>query len=246
MAAGAPDAAQSLFAVEWMPLPGAEPGTHAGGYRTGLGMAMGRLMVSYPPVVVAELPAAGDAVSVVEATHAASALVLGWVQDWLADAGSGGSRLVVVTRGATDGSDLAAAAVWGLVRSAQSEHPHRFILLDLDDHTDHDGELGRILTAVVDSGEPEIAVRAGDLYTRRLTRAVGTGRLSLPGAERLSWRIDVSEPGSLDNLAVLDCPEAVAPLAAGQVRGCGAGGGVELPRRVAWVGYVPGSDCGDG
>ncbi|MFI6134251.1 SDR family NAD(P)-dependent oxidoreductase, partial [Micromonospora sp. NPDC051141] len=127
-----------------------------------------------------------------------------------------GSRLVVLTRGATDGSDLAAAAVWGLVRSAQSEHPHRFVLLDLDDDT-HRDELDRILTAVVDSGESEIAVRAGVLYVRRLVRA-GTGQLSLPGRDRLSWRLDVSEPGSLDNLTVVDCPGAVAPLAAGQVR----------------------------
>ncbi|MGC4792418.1 hypothetical protein ACLQ22_31960, partial [Micromonospora sp. DT178] len=125
----------------------------------------------------------------------------------------------------------------GLVRSAQSEHPNRFILLDLDDDTDHGnelgrtltavldsgepeitvraGELGRILTAVLDSGEPEIAVRAGELYIRRLTRAGDIGRLLLPGPDRLPWRIDVSEPGSLDNLTVRDCPEAMAPLAAG-------------------------------
>ena len=59
--------------------------------------------------------------------------------------GRGRLRLVVATRGATDGTDLAAAAVWGLVRSAQSEHPDRFILLDLDGDTDRgsepDGEL---------------------------------------------------------------------------------------------------------
>ncbi|WP_460748487.1 SpnB-like Rossmann fold domain-containing protein, partial [Micromonospora schwarzwaldensis] len=172
-----------------MPLPDAEPvaaepvwGWH--------GQVDGEL----PAVVVAELPAAGDAVGVVEATHAASALVLGWVQEWLADPGTEGSRLVVVTRGATDGSDLAAAGVWGLVRSAQSEHPNRFVLLDLDDDTDHDGDhgsdLGRILTAVLDSGEPEIAVRAGGLYVRRLTRAVGTGRLSLSGSDGLSAGLD--------------------------------------------------------
>ncbi|WP_460747628.1 SDR family NAD(P)-dependent oxidoreductase, partial [Micromonospora schwarzwaldensis] len=99
-----------------------------------------------------------------------------------------------LTRGATDGSDLAAAAVWGLVRSAQSEHPNRFILLDLDDHTDHrtdhGDDLGRILTAALDSGEPEIAVRAGGLYVRRLTRAVGTGRLSLSSSDGLSAGLD--------------------------------------------------------
>ncbi|WP_431937548.1 alcohol dehydrogenase catalytic domain-containing protein, partial [Micromonospora sp. RP3T] len=34
----------------------------------------------------------------------------------------------------------------------------------------------------------------------------------------MSWRLDVSEPGSLDDLAVVDCPGAVAPLGVGQVR----------------------------
>ncbi|WP_431937522.1 MDR/SDR family oxidoreductase, partial [Micromonospora sp. RP3T] len=61
-----------------------------------------------------------------------------------------------------------------------------------------------------------------------------TGRLSLPGVERLSWRIDVSEPGSLDNLAVLDCPEAVAPLAAGQVRIAVRAAGLNF--RDVWLG----------
>ncbi|MFI6134246.1 type I polyketide synthase, partial [Micromonospora sp. NPDC051141] len=193
LAIGAPDAAQSLFAVEWVPLPDPEPDTTAAA--TELVWAWhGQVEGELPAVVVAELPAAGDAVGVVEATHAASALVLGWVQDWLADAGTAGSLLVVVTRGATDGSDLAAAAVWGLVRSAQSEHPHRFVLLDLDDDTGHDtgqgSDLGRILTAVLDSGEPEIAVRAGGLYTRRMTRVVDTGRLSLSGSGGLLAGLD--------------------------------------------------------
>ncbi|MGC4892132.1 hypothetical protein ACLQ2W_33865, partial [Micromonospora sp. DT227] len=114
LAAGAPDAAQSLFAVQWVPLPDTEPDTTPTAAETDWAWH-GQVDGELPPVVVAELPAAGDAVGVVEATHAASALVLGWVQDWLADPGTDGSRLVVLTHGATDGSDLAAAAVWGLV-----------------------------------------------------------------------------------------------------------------------------------
>ncbi|MFD8125131.1 hypothetical protein ACFV3T_29435, partial [Streptomyces albidoflavus] len=52
------------------------------------------------------------------------------LQEWLAtDHDDADARLVVVTRGAVAAvegdqvTDLAAAAVWGLVRSAQSEHP---------------------------------------------------------------------------------------------------------------------------
>ena len=45
--------------------------------------------------------------------------------------------LLVVTRGAValpgeDITDLGAAAVWGLVRSAQTENPGRIVLADID------------------------------------------------------------------------------------------------------------------
>ncbi len=48
-----------------------------------------------------------------------------------------GQGLVVMTRGAVvcrakDVTDLAGAAVWGLVRSAQTEHPGRIVLVDSD------------------------------------------------------------------------------------------------------------------
>ncbi|MBZ6478207.1 acyltransferase domain-containing protein, partial [Streptomyces griseocarneus] len=64
--------------------------------------------------------------------------VLGLVQEWLAGERSGDARLVVVTRGAVavdagaGGVDPWRAAVWGLVRSAQSENPGRFVLVDVD------------------------------------------------------------------------------------------------------------------
>src|SRR5690606_37461145 len=63
---------------------------------------------------------------------------LALMQAWLAEERLADTKLVIVTVGAapagTDGdvTDLAAAPVWGLIRSAQSEHPGRFALLDLD------------------------------------------------------------------------------------------------------------------
>ncbi|MEV8480167.1 type I polyketide synthase, partial [Streptomyces sp. NPDC051173] len=95
------------------------------------------------------------------------------LQGWLAEERFAGSRLVVVTEGAVssapgeDVPDLAAAAVWGLVRSAQAEHPDRFVLVDLDDRQTGTG----ILDAVSASGEPQIAVRSGELFAPRLARA---------------------------------------------------------------------------
>ncbi|MGW0551887.1 type I polyketide synthase, partial [Streptomyces altiplanensis] len=61
-----------------------------------------------------------------------TAEALASAQSWLADERFAASRLVFVTRGAVGGTDVAAAAVWGLVRSAQSENPGCFGLVDLD------------------------------------------------------------------------------------------------------------------
>ncbi|MCP9210778.1 type I polyketide synthase [Streptomyces sp. NEAU-Y11] len=96
-------------------------------------------------------------------------------QRWLADERFADSRLVFVTRGAVavepgaDVPDQAHAAVWGLVRSAQSENPDRFTLVDLDEHEDS----VRALPAVLASGEPQLALRGGRPHTPRLARERG-------------------------------------------------------------------------
>ena len=93
-------------------------------------------------------------------THAAVHATLALLREWLSHDALAATRLVLVTRGAVGESpDLAGAAVWGLVRSAQSEHPGRFGLLDLDDSTE-------ILLA----DEPQLALRDGTLRAPRLER----------------------------------------------------------------------------
>ncbi|WP_330276707.1 SDR family NAD(P)-dependent oxidoreductase [Lentzea sp. NBC_00516] len=77
------------------------------------------------------------------------------------------SRLVFVTRGALSGDDLAGAAVWGLVRSAQVEHPGRFLLLDVEDSLP-DG-----LASLFDLGETQAVVRDGEVRVGRFSRASG-------------------------------------------------------------------------
>ena len=89
--------------------------------------------------------------------------------------GSRRGRLVVATRGAVSVAgegvpDLAGAAVWGLVRSAQSEHPGRLVLADLPPGGDDQAGL---LAAAVGTGEPELAIRDGQLFARRLARPAG-------------------------------------------------------------------------
>ncbi|MFE6051267.1 type I polyketide synthase [Kitasatospora sp. NPDC056446] len=117
-----------------------------------------------------DLSSPPDAASV----HTALDDALRLVQDWLADPRwDDGTRLVLVTRGAVstaageEVTDLTGAAVRGLVRSAQSEHPDRFLLIDTDDPAAVAGLLPRALAGT----EPQLAIRGGELLAARLTRA---------------------------------------------------------------------------
>ncbi|WP_425564718.1 type I polyketide synthase, partial [Saccharopolyspora halophila] len=112
------------------------------------------------------VPVIGDAGDVASSAHATTSRVLGLVQEWLVEERFAGSRLVFVTRGAVSGADVAASAVWGLVRSAQSEHPGRFVLLDVDTESVDASLLERALSC----DEPQLVVRDGELLAARLAR----------------------------------------------------------------------------
>ena len=136
--------------------------------------------VSVPGVVL--VPVVGDAGvvgGVVGSAHGVAAGVLGVVQEWLAAESLAGSRLVFVTRGGVSGEDVAAASVWGLVRSAQSEHPGRFGLLDLDDSEASVGLLSRALGV----DEPQVRLCGGEVLVPRLARAAA-------GERDVSWDVD--------------------------------------------------------
>ncbi|WP_406419594.1 SDR family NAD(P)-dependent oxidoreductase [Streptomyces sp. NBC_01614] len=127
---------------------------------------------SAPADAGAASPVAGTA-ALPAALSAATTGVLDLLQSWLADEAFATSRLVVVTRGAIaaapgeDVPDLSHAPVWGLLRTAQSEHPSRFLIVD----TDAGGtDIGLLRTAAA-SGEPQLAVRDGQLIAPRLSRA---------------------------------------------------------------------------
>ncbi|XNM96390.1 SDR family NAD(P)-dependent oxidoreductase [Streptomyces sp. Inha503] len=162
--------------------------------------------------------------------------VLALLQSWIADPGDG--RLVVVTRGAVAAvagdavTDVAGGAVWGLVRSALSEHPGRFVLVDVDGRPESLGALPSVLGV----GEPEVAVRAGEVRVPRLVR-VGGG-LELP--EGVSWRVDVTSRGTVENLAVVSAPESVRELACGEVRIEVRAAGVNFRDALSVLGMYPG------
>ncbi|MER7291392.1 polyketide synthase dehydratase domain-containing protein, partial [Streptomyces lydicus] len=159
-----------------------------------LAAAQSRSPHDVPDVVVLPCLAGNrEGTGLAEATHAALRRVLGVVQAWLDDERFASSRLVVLTRGAVATTpdetelDLPHAAVWGLLRSAQSEHPDRFLLVDVDTATDTDTGVDsgtdtaveteavmgsvRVLGAVVACGEPQVAVRGGVLWVPRVVRA---------------------------------------------------------------------------
>ena len=101
--------------------------------------------------------------------------LLGLVQEWLADERFAESRLVVVTSGAVaaDGgvAGLVQSPVWGLVRSAQSENPGRFALVDVDGSV---ASWEALLGALgVEDGVfgLQLALRGGAVLVPRLVRA---------------------------------------------------------------------------
>ncbi|MEY9911166.1 acyl transferase domain-containing protein/thioesterase domain-containing protein/acyl carrier protein [Catenulispora sp. MAP12-49] len=113
--------------------------------------------------------------------------VLSIAQAWIAESRFAAARLVVVTEnavgpqtGATDpASELAGAAVWGLIRAAQSEHPDRFVLLDIDDQP---VPLIDVL-AVASGDEPQLAVRETTIFSPRLVP-------ESPISEPPAWNLD--------------------------------------------------------
>ena len=163
--------------------------------------------------VVFESPAVVD--DVVTEVYAATRAVLPVLQSWLARDGAG--TLVVATRGAMalpgeDVTDLAGAAVWGLVRSAQTEHPGRIVLVDTDGRLDDEA-----VAAVLAAGEPQVLLRGATVYTARVHGSRAVGGLLVPPGDG-PWRLGMSSYGTFENLRLERIPDADAPLGPGQVR----------------------------
>ncbi|WP_290062799.1 type I polyketide synthase, partial [Amycolatopsis solani] len=227
--------AAHLYRLNWTPVAPAPAGVV-----TVSGYALDGL-TAVPEFVEVVVPAGADIRTV-------TADVLALVQTWLGDPRFSGAKLVLRTRGALDGEDFAAAAVWGLVRSAQQENPGRFVLVDSDGSRSPQNFLG--------SGEPELSIVDGVASAARVGRATpgepgtawdrdravlitgGTGGLGAlvarhlaAGGHRhlvLASRSGQAEPGLLDELADLG--------ARADVRACDVGD------RAAVAGLLDGLD----
>ncbi|MEY9490733.1 acyl transferase domain-containing protein/short-subunit dehydrogenase/acyl carrier protein [Streptomyces calvus] len=142
-----------------------------------------------PATVLAVVPRTGpQEADVVESAHGAAAWALELVRRWLAEEQCATARLVFVTRGAVQGDDLSGSAVWGLVRSAVSEHPGRFGLLDVEPGSVLSAEVLAAVVRVLGEAESEVVVRGGEVLVPRLARvtpaagAVASGWDSVGGA----------------------------------------------------------------
>ncbi|MEJ2856222.1 MULTISPECIES: SDR family NAD(P)-dependent oxidoreductase [unclassified Saccharothrix] len=221
----------ALFRLDWTELsyPGGTMETGAGGHRWAtlgtldLPQQAGLVTDTYPDLAALQaaldngapvpdrvaLPCLNQHDDPVQGAYQAVNDTLKTLREWLADERLAEAKLVIVTRNAisTDepAEDLANSPIWGLVRSAQTENPDRFVLLDIDDRDPH-----RALTTL----EPQVAIRDGVAYVPRLARATTTPAL-VPDTDR--WRLDVTEKGTLDNLALLPAGDP-KPLGPGQVR----------------------------
>jgi mycoketide-CoA synthase len=186
----------SLFRIEWTAI-GANPTGSARWAMLGDDPPPG--MPAYPALAALRdavasgvplpdavlFPVAGHGADLAAATQALLHRALEVLQLWAEEELFGSSRLVILTSGAAaardgdDVSDLPATAVHGLARSAQAEHPGRFVLIDTDPAEPLAGSWGAI-SAALSSGEPELAIRSGRVLARRLARVVFPDRPPAP------------------------------------------------------------------
>ncbi|MCS0639815.1 type I polyketide synthase [Streptomyces sp. LP05-1] len=241
-----------LFPLEWSELPVTPAGSGTGtGDWAALGASPVPGVASHPDLGAvaatgartvlwslvsesadAEVRGAGIAgLARVEASRA-----LQRVRDFLADERLADARLVVVTRSAVatgdEGvTDLVHAAVWGLLRTAQTEQPGRIVLVD----TDADGAAR--LPAALATGEPQLAVREGRVLVPRLERAV-----TADGAEAPRWdRGTVVITGATGTLGAILARHLVTEHGARDLlllsrRGAEAPGAAELTAELAGLG----------
>jgi acyl transferase domain-containing protein/acyl carrier protein len=255
-------AERSLYRMEWVPAAevpvDTEPWTLVGpdplaladtiGGRTrdlarhddlpGYLAALGADPAAGTATVVTHLLPDGPALRTPDHVHAATHTALELIQTWLADDNAADQRLTLVTRGALattggeDATDLAAAAVWGLARSAQSENPLRFQLVDVDATAPAEA-----LATAVASPEPQLAVRGTTVLTPRLARAAGSPALTAPAGT--AWRLAVAQEGTLEGLALADAPDTRQPLEPHQVRIAMRAAGVNFRDVLIALGMYP-------
>ncbi|MFE7565331.1 alcohol dehydrogenase catalytic domain-containing protein, partial [Kitasatospora sp. NPDC057500] len=189
-------------------------------------------------VLTACPPPTTDTTPPTEARHTTTH-TLNLLQHWLTDERLTNTQLVILTHHATATHDsenitsLPEAALTGLLRTAQAEHPHHFRLLDLDHHPDTLNAIPHTLTTTT---EPHLAIRTGTPHTPRLTRTTNHPTLTQPHND---WRIERTGNGTLESLTLQPNPDANRPLTPGEVRITVRAAGLNFRDVVMALGMVP-------
>ncbi|MET8779445.1 type I polyketide synthase [Nocardia sp. NPDC004654] len=182
---------KSLYHVDWMPL--AKTSTSTSNSYAVVGNSppntetrasaalpsidsLRQTLAGNVPEVIVTFRTNDESIGTPDAIHHSTAELLALVQEFLAEPELDLSKLVIVTHSAvsTNQSDTALDLVntpaWGLIRSAMSEHPGRFALID-HDHSQASWHIfPAALDATVHNDEPQLALRNGELLTPRLLR----------------------------------------------------------------------------
>ncbi|WP_435830379.1 type I polyketide synthase, partial [Saccharopolyspora shandongensis] len=161
------EARGGLFQVTWTPIAGTVDDAEL------------------PELVLLDHRAPGDGEALPELVERLTRQVLGAVQDFLSRAETTAARLVLLTRGAvavdeSEAPDPATAALWGLLRSAQTEHPDRFLLVDTDRLGD-DAAVHRAIATALRHDKAQIALRGNTIVAPRLTAVDAQDDVALPG-----------------------------------------------------------------
>ncbi len=174
-----------------------------------------------PELVIWPLPratdTAGGEADPLSRVHALTREVLAQLQSWLARSDTANTRLVILTSHAVSVSaydevpDLAHAAAWALLHTAQNENPDRIVLFDIDNTAASTDNLLAIVSTRP-AGEPQLALRNGVVHIPRLARA-----LALTPPDAPAWQLATTGKGDLTNLTLLPTnpPTTLAP---GQIR----------------------------
>jgi acyl transferase domain-containing protein/acyl carrier protein len=180
--------------------------------------------------------------------------VLAALQHWIADERLVDTRLVLLTCGAVgpEIADVAGRSVWGLVRSAQAEHPGRFVLADVPEGF---GDWALLAGAVV-ADELQVVVRHGALLAPRISRRqavapqLETGSAGKSILDPAGTVLITGGTGGLGALVAehLVRQHGVKHLLLASRRGMQAPGAAELVRQLAELGAeatVAGCDVSD-
>ncbi|MEU5846863.1 type I polyketide synthase [Saccharopolyspora shandongensis] len=197
-----------------------------------------------PDVVVVPCSGPAAVTDMADSAMAVTADLLAVLREWLGEDRLGASRMVVLTNGAVaagtgdDITDLAGAPIWGLVRSAQTEHPGRFLLVDTDDAPESRKVLPDALAAAVEADEYQLAVRRGSVLVPRLAHRGADGSDDSPAPAPHGTVLITGGTGTLGRLVArhLVRVHGVRHLVLSSRRGLQAPGAAELEADLSGLG----------